>query len=250
MGQNGFTLIEILIVVAILALLAAILFPVFSRARENARRTSCASNLRQLATAATMYSQDYDERTVPGFIRYAPPPDFASFARWTELLQPYLKNRQVNVCPSASDLSTRAGGYGINKNLSGYADPSFTTGATRSLSEVTDAAGTAFIVDAAQCAGEVAAEQNAQNWNGYVTGPTDWQWTPPGAWDSAAPTGRYTDNCSGDENDCRRPVPRHFDGLNVAYSDGHVKWTRIERLLGTLPNGWNYGHPLNSWDNR
>jgi prepilin-type N-terminal cleavage/methylation domain-containing protein len=176
---RGFTLIEILIVVAVLALLAAILFPIFARARENARRASCASNLKQLATAAVMYAQDYDERTVPGFIRYAPPPDFTSFARWNELLQPYLKNQQVNICPSAGDLSTRAGGYGINKNLSGYADPSFTTGATRSLSEVTDAAGTAFIVDAAQCAGEVAAEQNSQNWNGYVTGPTDWQWTPP-----------------------------------------------------------------------
>jgi prepilin-type processing-associated H-X9-DG protein/prepilin-type N-terminal cleavage/methylation domain-containing protein len=59
--RSGFTLIEILIVIAIIALLAAILFPVFARVRENARRTSCASNLKQIGTAVQMYIQDNDE---------------------------------------------------------------------------------------------------------------------------------------------------------------------------------------------
>src|SRR5690606_40796447 len=45
---NGFTLIELLVVIAIIAILAAILFPVFARARENARRASCQSNLKQI----------------------------------------------------------------------------------------------------------------------------------------------------------------------------------------------------------
>jgi prepilin-type N-terminal cleavage/methylation domain-containing protein len=62
---TGFTLIELLVVIAIIAILAAILFPVFARARENARRSSCASNLKQVALSWIQYAQDYDERVVP-----------------------------------------------------------------------------------------------------------------------------------------------------------------------------------------
>src|ERR1051325_7095287 len=63
-ARQGFTLIELLVVIAIIALLAAILFPVFSRARENARKSSCLNNIKQLAIGVTQYSQDYDE-TLP-----------------------------------------------------------------------------------------------------------------------------------------------------------------------------------------
>src|SRR5437868_1670323 len=62
---KGFTLIELLVVIAIIALLAAILFPVFSRVRENARRSSCLSNLKQIMLGAIQYTQDYDERYPP-----------------------------------------------------------------------------------------------------------------------------------------------------------------------------------------
>jgi type II secretory pathway pseudopilin PulG len=48
-------------VIAIIAILAAILFPVFSQARESARQTSCLSNTKQLALSTLMYAQDYDE---------------------------------------------------------------------------------------------------------------------------------------------------------------------------------------------
>ena len=60
--RSGFTLIELLVVIAIIAILAAILFPVFARARENARRTSCVSNLKQIGLGIMQYTQDYDER--------------------------------------------------------------------------------------------------------------------------------------------------------------------------------------------
>ena len=59
--DRGFTLIELLVVIAIIAILAAILFPVFARAREAARKATCMSNLKQIALAAIMYAQDYDE---------------------------------------------------------------------------------------------------------------------------------------------------------------------------------------------
>src|SRR2546426_8886254 len=59
--SQGFTLIELLVVIAIIAILAAILFPVFAQAREQARKTTCASNMKQIATGAMLYMQDYDE---------------------------------------------------------------------------------------------------------------------------------------------------------------------------------------------
>jgi len=59
--RRGFTLIELLVVIAIIAILAAILFPVFAQAREAARKTTCASNMKQIATATLLYMQDYDE---------------------------------------------------------------------------------------------------------------------------------------------------------------------------------------------
>src|SRR5690349_12144108 len=61
-SARGFTLIELLVVIAIIALLAAILFPVFARARENARRASCQSNLKQIGLGFHQYTQDYDDR--------------------------------------------------------------------------------------------------------------------------------------------------------------------------------------------
>jgi prepilin-type N-terminal cleavage/methylation domain-containing protein len=58
--RRGFTLIELLVVIAIIALLAVMLFPVFGRARESARKTSCMSNLKQLALGLEQYTGDND----------------------------------------------------------------------------------------------------------------------------------------------------------------------------------------------
>lgn len=104
--KRAFTLIELLVVIAIIAILAAILFPVFGRARENARRSSCTSNLKQIGLGVLQYNQDYDERMPPsGFtgLTTADPgcggPAFRCNP-WQGLVQPYIKSTQVFKCPS------------------------------------------------------------------------------------------------------------------------------------------------------
>ena len=93
---SGFTLIELLVVIAIIAILAAILFPVFARARENARRSSCQSNLKQIGLGILQYTQDYDEMLPPGRNTTTP---FTN-APWHVLVQPYVKSYQLFRCPS------------------------------------------------------------------------------------------------------------------------------------------------------
>lgn len=100
--RKAFTLIELLVVIAIIAILAAILFPVFARAREQARKASCMSNLKQIGIAVMMYVQDYDE-TYPIANLYATPQRF-----WYSVLDPYTKSKQVFVCPDVGV----AGPYG------------------------------------------------------------------------------------------------------------------------------------------
>lgn len=95
--QPGFTLIELLVVIAIIALLAAILFPVFGRARENARRSSCQSNLKQIGISAMQYSQDYDEMTLPF---RATVNGITVYINWSSAIQPYIKSQQIFLCPS------------------------------------------------------------------------------------------------------------------------------------------------------
>jgi len=96
-------LIELLVVIAIIAILAAILFPVFSRAREQARKTACLSNMKQLASALMMYIQDWDERFPLlgcwgcGSGANANDPMFTVHAK----IQPYTKNIDLFDCPSA-----------------------------------------------------------------------------------------------------------------------------------------------------
>jgi prepilin-type N-terminal cleavage/methylation domain-containing protein len=95
--HSGFTLIELLVVIAIIAILAAILFPVFARAREQARKASCLSNLRQIGTGILMYAQDYDETLPPP--RVGTEGTLTHFG-WADLVFPYVKNVKVFDCPS------------------------------------------------------------------------------------------------------------------------------------------------------
>jgi prepilin-type N-terminal cleavage/methylation domain-containing protein/prepilin-type processing-associated H-X9-DG protein len=110
-SRRAFTLIELLVVIAIIAILAAILFPVFAQAREKARQTGCASNLKQLGMALTMYVQDYDE-VFPNR-RFEPFGTAAGFEdydqnSWRSVIQPYVKNTQILECGSNPDRDTKS----------------------------------------------------------------------------------------------------------------------------------------------
>ncbi len=101
--KSGFTLIELLVVIAIIAILAAILFPVFGRARENARRSACQSNMKQIGLGIMQYTQDYDEKmpcSLPSngiFVQFMTVQNVNILAS----ILPYTKNTQIYTCPSA-----------------------------------------------------------------------------------------------------------------------------------------------------
>ena len=90
--RRAFTYIELCVVLAIIAILAAILFPVFARAREKARQTACANNLSQIGLALRMYAED----------NYSHFP--AGDDDLTALAPRYLPDRGVFQCPSAPAL--------------------------------------------------------------------------------------------------------------------------------------------------
>ena len=133
---KGFTLIELLVVIAIIALLAAILFPVFARARENARKTNCANNLKQLALGFAQYTQDYDESfpnvwntgsgvNQPGGWTYYTAYDGAGYNSMSDVARgsvyPYVKSIQIYVCPSDPTGQKERQSYGMNACLAGAA---------------------------------------------------------------------------------------------------------------------------------
>jgi len=120
--RTGFTLIELLVVIAIIAILAAILFPVFQKVRENARRTACLSNMKQLGLAFTQYNQDADEKF----------PSSGFYGRgWASRIYPYVNSVGVYQCPDDSDPQNSADALnGVNEHhlsyvISGYVAQSF-----------------------------------------------------------------------------------------------------------------------------
>ena len=117
----GFTLIELLVVIAIIAILAAILFPVFAQARENARRTACLSNCKQIGLAYIQYIQDNDGYTpsINKSVGVVGLDGLQVYQPWYYLLMPYAKSWQVFQCPdrvqnfsastTANDVTTPTG---------------------------------------------------------------------------------------------------------------------------------------------
>jgi len=101
-------LVELLVVIAVIAILAALIFPVFAQVREKGRQSACLSNLKQIGAATQMYMQDYDEtipwsclgrlwqQRRPVLYQNVRPDDVYA----PELMRPYVKNDSVWYCPS------------------------------------------------------------------------------------------------------------------------------------------------------
>ncbi len=209
----GFTLIELLVVIAIISLLAAILFPVFARARENARRASCMSNMKQIGLGITMYTQDYDEN----FPRLSFPVTTGVNYYWFQALHPYLKNKQIWVCPSES----RAGmGYLIRQSDTPHADLS--DGVWNDRDSIHYTPNILLINVSASAITRVQSPANM-----FLTWDGDWFY---GAYGYSQTTAGWTRDRPGKQAGGATPDdpkwPRHLEGDNYTFVDGHVKWLK------------------------
>ncbi len=154
---SGFTLIELLTVIGIIAVLAAILFPVFSQARENGRRTACLSNLHQLGLAFAVYAQDYDERlpaatdgkpganTEGGWLYYTVFPlnrTPGSAIPRKGAIYPYTLDPRIYICPDDYQGQQAGDSYALNScltepSMTGYRPGRSLATLTTSPSEIT-----------------------------------------------------------------------------------------------------------------
>jgi prepilin-type N-terminal cleavage/methylation domain-containing protein/prepilin-type processing-associated H-X9-DG protein len=231
---KGFTLIELLIVIAIIAMLAAILFPVFGRVRENARRSSCQSNLKQIGLGLIQYTQDYDERVVPGDDQGDP-----IRIHYAELMMPYLKSEQVFRCPTAAGSKNECIPFGkfplsyalnqlyeLDYSSVGFSRQIFNVFNPKSLAAIEDTSRTVFLGDAQN----VGTNDDGDNYCFQVIGSSI-------STDNSLITIGFSSQGAF--------VNRHLNGSNWAFMDGHVKWMPFKKImeLNTANDGYRYFTP-------
>lgn len=202
--RAGFTLIELLVVIGIIAILSAILFPVFAKAREKGRQISCLSNLKQIGMALNMYAQDWDG-FLPSHFQWVW--DSAETKRFTDTLMPYIKNREIFFCPSDRFAKRQVREWYVWHDQTSYyfAWWNFTAWRGRRrpvyvgpklIDQVTDVYGNQYPSPSVAMAAIDASAKVCQ---------PSFQ-SPPEPWWSK--------------------TPPHCDGFNKLYFDGHAKWRR------------------------
>lgn len=243
--RSAFTLIEMLVVIAIIGMLAAILFPVFARARENSRRSSCQSNLKQLGIGILQYTQDYDERYIPntktGSIADTPA------ISWTVALLPYTKSREILRC--ASNATSYLGGnaftgtantlnYSYNAYMGGQAcGTTLTATPGRSLAQIVLPSQTPLLVEAVGIPYAPGTDLVDQSLLFFVSGAVKADPTfavmqgralnnpanlsAAGPWTGNPPTGYPAGSFAITMGAPGANI--HFDCANFLFADGHVK---------------------------
>jgi prepilin-type N-terminal cleavage/methylation domain-containing protein/prepilin-type processing-associated H-X9-DG protein len=235
-ARHGFTLIELLVVIAIIALLAAILFPVFARARENARRSSCQNNLKQIGVGIAQYVQDYDE-TFPSRKNQALTGVTGGDDEknsWRRATFSYVKSEQVYICPSnprKNDLARDSTGGSI---VIQPGEPRFRRSYAANPRILRDNSGYP-IADLRKPAQKIMIGEMADNdWNDMI----GWNHMDPG-W--AGPPAQFRACFAG-----------HLGTMNCLFGDGHVKalkpvaqatpfnmWGKMEGNTCVNPDGEN-----------
>jgi prepilin-type N-terminal cleavage/methylation domain-containing protein/prepilin-type processing-associated H-X9-DG protein len=205
-SQRAFTLIELLVVIAIIAILAAILFPVFARARENARRSGCMSNLKQIGLGLMQYVQDYDEKFP--IRRHGTDNSTGPFV----MIQPYVKSLQILQCPSQPDPQDTNPG-----------SAQFTDYLYNRLLQRGDGGGTdnlPFSLAAIELSTQVVMVSEGEG--------------NPGGLGNAAASWAAAEKFTPGEPQAKLPVnfTRHFEGGTVLFTDGHVKWVKSVDVPG------------------
>ncbi|MBN2448040.1 MAG: DUF1559 domain-containing protein [Phycisphaerae bacterium] len=267
MRRRGFTLIELLVVVAIIALLVSILVPSLSSAREQARRTLCISNLRQLSHGWHMYADDNNDTSLPG--RYAKAsgvmtnPDnwyrvgngLKYRPRWVATMGMYVgiyafdhprtdDDRQdydskVYACPAAPKwIDERNYAYGYNHQFLGNARK--TNGRFHNFpvnrSRIRSFAGTVLGAD---CMGTAAGVPRVDRLS-YNNSGTDYAELGNHGWTLDPPRLTETsDRGTGDADSPRAAIdPRHVGKANTVFCDGHAEaLTPLKLGYRVLPNG-------------
>lgn len=225
----GVTLIELLVVIAIIAILAAILFPVFARARENARRSSCQSNVKQILLGVMQYTQDYDER-LPQPVSVSP------YILWTDRITPYTKADQIYRCPSKTGVMTMAAN--IRTGRWSADSPPSERSYNNTGNVVNQTAGGISMAQVAQTAATVYLADGGSVTDNTGLSMSGGQIVEKGG-DCPLLVEPGNDGSSSSGGPWGGPFPRHLETGNVGFLDGHVKALRIEKWYyssgGTMP---------------